>query len=268
MSLRTNSQKTVLITGGSSGIGRELARVFAQAGHSLILIARSKDSLEQTAYDLRNTFGVTVDTLKLDLARPQAGKIIYDWVESRGRVIWCLVNNVGIGNYGKFSAIPLDKERELLELNIALLTELCHRFIPHLKKHGGGKILNVASLAAFQPGPYLTTYYASKAYVLLFSEALTYELKNDHIQVTALCPGPSPTNFFKRANLPSTSKFLRANMTSPQEIAEQGYEGLMKNKTIIIPSFKLRIVPWGARLFPRSIMALISKHLVEHVAKG
>lgn len=265
---KQTKQKTVLITGASSGIGTSFAKVFAEHGYDLFLTGRSEEKLKDIARELKAQHNIKVNYLSLDLASPQAGKKLFEWVTSLSPHLTCLVNNAGMGNYGEFSTVSLEKERELLEVNIGVLTELCHRFIPLMKEQGGGYILNVASMASFQPGSYYATYYASKAYVLLFTESLALEHRHDNIVISALCPGPSPTQFFERAQMASTAPLLRYSMLPPDAVARAGFDGLMKRKTVIIPSKKYLLIPLGSRLFPRTITAKISKKFIEIAAKG
>ncbi len=260
--------KTALITGASAGFGAEFAEVFAREGYDLLLVARSEERLKAVSSKVNSTYGRKVKILALDLTTEDSGKKVFAWAQKQAPSVDCLVNNAGIGNYGRFAEIPLEKERELLELNIGVLTELCHRFIPLMIKQGGGRILNVASLAAFQAGAYYATYYASKAYVLLFTEALGLEYKKDKVIISALCPGPSPTSFFEKSKMADTSWLFRTQMIPPKQVAEAGYKGLMAGRDIIIPSKKYFIVPLSARLFPRWLMARINKRLVEIIAKG
>ncbi len=261
-----NSKRYVLITGASSGFGTEFARVFGRRGYPLFLTGRDQKRLISIAKEIRDSYGVDVRTMRIDLTTPDAGGKLFKWVKLQNVRLYCLVNNAGIGNYGKFADNSLAKERELVELNIGIVTELCHRSIPVMLKAGGGKILNVASLAAFQPGPFYATYYASKAFVLCLTEALALEYRKENISFSALCPGPSPTRFFERALMIPT-KFLKLQFMHPQKVAEIGYKGLMEDKIIIIPGVKNRIVPLGSRLLPRPVVAYISKKFVEWSAK-
>ncbi len=261
-------RQVALITGASTGIGREFARIFARHGHDLLLIANVEKQLKTVAQELSQTTSVKVDILCLDLTHPLAGEKITKYIEKQGLRVSILVNNAGIGNYGKFSSVPWEKQKHLLDLNIGALTELCHRMIRHMQKHGGGKILNVASMAGFGPGPYWATYYASKAYVLLFTEALREEYRKDNIVISAVCPGPSPTMFLPKAPMSDSSRLMRTFMVPPARIAELGYQGFMKGKDIIIPGLIFRLVPLGARLLPRRWITKISRILVEIAAKG
>jgi short-subunit dehydrogenase len=216
---------------------------------------------------MKEKYGVVVHTLELDLTDLSAGEKIMAYIEREGLRVTHLVNNAGMGIFGKFADVALKTQRVLLELNMGILTELCHRIIPHMIAKGGGRILNVASMAAFQPGPYYATYYASKGYVLLLSEALREEYARDGIVVSTMCPGPSPTNFFKDHPKIANSWLMNLYMLAPAKIAEIGYRGLMKGKRIIIPGAIFHFVPFGSRFVPRSVVAKLSAKLVEVATK-
>lgn len=262
------NQKTVaLITGASSGFGREFARIFAREGHNVLLISNVEKDLKKVAKEAQKT-GVEASYLCLDLTDRNAAAKIMTYIRKRNLRISVLVNNAGVGNYGKFADVPLKKQLGLLDLNMRILTELCHLIIPHMIKNGGGRILNVASMASFQPGPYYATYYASKGYVLLLTEAMREEYRKDKLVISALCPGPSPTNFFHEAPRLPSSWVMRASMVPPSAVAEAGYRGVMRGKDVIIPGLIFHIIPWGARLFPRKFMTRISRIMVEIAARG
>ena len=262
------SSQTTLITGASSGIGHAFAKEFAKHGYNLLLTARNKDDLSKTAEEMRSTYHVNVEVLSLDLNKPKSCQDLFDWATSQERPVTCLVNNAGMGNYGKYEEIPWKKEEELLRVNIMVVSELCHLFIPYFLKNKQGKILNIASMASFQPGPLFTTYYASKAYVLNFTEALALENKHTPLTISAVCPGPSPTNFFTKANFPASSLLMRTSMLPPEKVAKAGYSGLMRKKTVIIPSVKYALIPVGSRVFPRKTVTRISKKFIDIAAKG
>ena len=262
------TRQVALITGASTGIGREFARIFAHHGHDLLLISNVEKQLKSITQEILQNTSVKVATLHLDLTHASAGEKISNYIEKNGLRVSILVNNAGVGNYGKFSSVPWEKQKHLLDLNMGALTELCYRMIPHMLKHGGGKILNVASMAGFAPGPYYATYYASKAFVLHLTEALREEYRNDNIVISAVCPGPSPTDFFSKAPMSDSSSLMRAFMLHPARIAELGYRGLMRGRNIIIPGLIFWLVPWGVRLLPRRWITRISRIMVEIAAKG
>lgn len=265
---RKTSEKTVLITGASSGFGLEFAKIFAREQYDVILISRPRGVLKKIAKDLSTSYGVSAHVYEADLSIPGAADKLHGWVKKEGLTVDCLINNVGIGIYGKFVENSLDRERELIQLNITLLTELCHIFIPEMIKRGGGHVLNIASIAAFQPGPYYATYFASKAYVLLFSEALAVEYEKDNVVISALCPGPASTRFFEKARMSQDSMILKSSLEDPKVVAEAGYEGLMKGKQIIIPGLKNKVISSGYRILSRRAMVKITQKIIENAARG
>lgn len=245
--------QTALVTGASRGIGYELARKFAEDEYDLVLVARSEDRLEEIADEFENDHGVSATVLPKDLSVPGAPDELYDEVAAEGIEIDVLVNNAGIGTYGRFHENDLDGELDLLNINVVAPTHLTRLFLDDMVGNGeGGKILNVASTAAFQPGPLMATYYASKAYLLWFSEGIKEELKDSNVTVTALCPGPVDTGFQERAEM-EESKIAKGSLDDPATVAEAGYKGLMKGKTMVIPGMRYKLLPLLVRLTPRSI---------------
>lgn len=244
--------KTALVTGASGGIGYELAQLLARDGYELILAARSIDKLSEIKADFESRYGVAVTAVKSDLSKPHAAKSLMDSVE--GRDIDVLINNAGFGDFGEFWDCDIDKQTDMLNLNIIALTELTHAALPYMRKAGGGMILNVASLGAFQPGPLMSVYYASKAYVLSFSEALHKEMKKSRagIKVSALCPGPTKTNFAEAAELGMSGLFVNLNVASAAGVARYGYKSLKKNKAVAIPGLSNKLAAFAVRLMPRS----------------
>ncbi|WDP85634.1 MAG: SDR family oxidoreductase [Desulfobacter sp.] len=253
--------KTALITGASTGIGYELSKIFSKNGYNLVLVARSQDRLEKLASKIGRQNKVQVDIIVKDLSQADAAKEVYDQIQKGNIKIDVLVNNAGIGIGGKFSETPLEQELNLIALNITSLAYLCKRFAGDMVKNGQGKILNVASTEAFQPGPYMSNYYASKAYVIMLSEGLNLELKKDGITVTALCPGPTKTNFFNRADIKGSYLANSPHMMSPKTVAELGFAGLMKGKTIVIPGLINKLLAFSVRLTPRCLISYITGYL-------
>lgn len=253
------NNQTALVTGGSSGIGLALAKVFAKNKYNLVLVARKQEELEKAAADLRKDFGVDVKIFAVDLSGAQAPKQVFDFCESQNIAIDVLVNNAGFAVYGKFNEIELPRQLVLIDLNIRTLTELTHLFLPQMIAKKQGKILNVASTAAFQPGPQMAIYYASKAYVLSFSEALRNELQELGIAVTALCPGGTKTNFQQTSGDFTTTRLLKKmRLMSADEVAEIGFMALMKNKSMVIPGFRNKVLAFLTRLSPRNLNTKIS----------
>jgi len=243
-------RKTVLITGASSGIGYELALVFARNNYDLVLVARSGEKLKSMAREFRADYGVHTKVIPTDLSVPDSAAQVFEEIENSGIEIDVLINNAGIGNCGFFHETELAKDMQLLQLNIVTLTHLTKLVARKMVARQSGKILNVASTGAYQAGPLIATYYASKAYVLSFSEALANELKPFNIQVTTLCPGATKTEFAKRAGKGD----LRVAM-APRRVAEIGYRGLMKNKRIVIPGKLNKVLVLMTRILPRRVSA-------------
>jgi uncharacterized protein len=249
-----------LITGASGGIGRELARIFAREHYDVVLVARSQARLDEVAVELRSSHGIQVDVIAKDLASPGAPAEIERQV---GRVD-VLVNNAGFGLYGKFTEFPPEDELGLMHLNMDALVLLTRLFLPGMIEAGSGRILNVASTAAFQPGPLMALYYASKAFVLHFSEAIANELKGTGVTVTVLCPGPTETGFQARAAM-EDSRLVRMGMMSAKAVAEKGYRGLMRGKTIVIPGVRNKIMAQSVRFSPRKLVTTIARKVQDKV---
>jgi uncharacterized protein len=252
------TERVTLITGASSGIGAELARVFASKGHRLALVARRADRLEALAGQIGASGGAAPIVIPCDLEQADAGDKIAAVLAAAGVEVEYVINNAGFGKFGR--AIKLDRAEQLgiITVNIRAMTELSLRFSDSLIKHRGG-ILNVGSLAGFLPGPGMAVYYASKAYVLSFTEALHEELGPLGVRVTALCPGPVPSEFQARAGFRPGFDSAVLNV-SPADVALAGYRGLMANKRAVLPGLGVKIVPFLLRFFPRGfILAAVGK---------
>jgi hypothetical protein len=241
-----------LVTGASSGIGLELARLLAGRKRNLYLVARSADRLNEAADELKGTFGVDVRQVAVDLTLPDAIDRIADAVAADDAVIDFLVNNAGVGLLGRFHETRVDEQRDLIRLNVETLVGLTHRFIPQMIKRRTGAVLNVASMAAFTPGPLMASYYASKAFVLSFSESLAAELREYGITVTALCPGPVPTGFQSRAGFPQAGKTSLPSI-SAQKVARIGLKGVESGKRVVIPGIMNKVLAAASRVVPRSL---------------
>lgn len=241
-----------LITGSSSGIGRELARVFAEHGHHLVLIARRGDRLQDLAGELRRKHGVEIRCFDSDLTATGTVEQIAAALEKAGIAIDCLVNNAGIGHAGPFSQQSLDTDLQVLELNVRVPVELCRRLLPGMLERGKGRILNVASTGAFQPGPRLALYYASKAFLLSFSEALSRELRDSGVTVTALCPGSTQSEFHVRAGMSHFRTIFKRKLPTSAEVARYGYQALMQGRPVAIHGGLNRILVFSTRFLPRS----------------
>lgn len=253
---------TALITGASSGIGLELAKLFAADGHDLILVARSNDALEKLAQELTGKHNVKARVLPVDLSLSSASNQIYEQLS--GVEVEFLINNAGFGTFGMVAETKESSLLEMMQVNIVALTQLTRLFLPGMIKRKRGRILNVASTAAFQPGPLMAVYYASKAYVLSFSEALANETKGTGVTVTALCPGPTLTGFQKRAHM-EDSNLVSGNLPvmDAAGVARIGYHAMMKGKTLVIPGMTNRLLAFSVRLGPRKLVTAIARHLQE-----
>lgn len=227
---------SVLITGASSGIGLELAKVFARHQYNLIIACRSKEKMDILKQELEAKYKIKVHVCKVDLSLEDSADFLYDEVQALGEKVEILVNNAGAGYVGEFAEAESNADLSMIGLNMTNLTLLTKYFAREMIKEGRGKILNVASTGAYHPGPYTAVYYATKAYVLSFSEALWVELKPYNITVSALCPGATKTNFAARAG-----KQDPAIAMSPQFMAEAAYKGLMKGKRVIVPGLRNKL---------------------------
>ena len=251
---KTGRTETALITGASTGIGYELARLFARNGYDLILISQNQERLSQAVAKLLKTYRISIHTLTIDLSLSDSPKEIYRQLQRESRSVDILVNNAGYGVYGEFSRTDLEEELRMMQLNMVSLTHLTKLFLGDFLARNRGRILNVASTAGFLPGPYMAVYYASKAYVLSFSEALASELQGSKVCVTTLAPGPTNTEFLKRP-LIQGSRPQRLPITMDAEtVARAGYHGLMKGKPVVIPGLVNKLLTFSIRLGPRSMV--------------
>jgi len=241
--------KTALITGASSGIGKELAYLFAQDQYNLILVARSENTLKEIAKECETKFSVNVNVIAHDLSIPNSGVELAEKVKSLGLKVDALVNNAGFGDYGDFAQADFKKGIDMIQLNIVNLTELSLIYSKEMVERNEGGILNVASTAAFQPLPKMGIYAASKAYVLHLTEAMHFEVKNTNVHVTALCPGATKTGFEKAADMDGSKLFDSAVMDA-KTVAKAGYNGLKKNKMYVIPGVKNKVLSFLTDMTP------------------
>jgi short-subunit dehydrogenase len=241
-----------LITGASSGIGLELARVFAAHGHELVLVARRKDRLDELAIEIAATGRPRPTVLTADLERREGAAKIAAELATRALEPAFVVNNAGFGLSGAAGALSRDEQLGMIDLNVRALTELSLMFVDSLAHHRGG-ILNVASIAAFLPGPGMAVYYATKAYVLSFTEALHHELSSRGVRVTALCPGPVPTEFQARSQMQLNSA-ARSLELPPNRVAQIGYDGLMRGKRVVIAGIGNKIAVSFLRFVPNTLL--------------
>lgn len=255
---------TALITGASAGIGYELAEIFAQHGHNLVLVARSEDKLQSMALQFAIKYKVYTKVIAADLSEHEAPAKVMAQLKQEGTKVDVLVNNAGFGYYGAFRESDLQQELDMMQLNMVSLTHLCKLFLEQLPKGRSGKIMNVSSTAAFPPaGPFMAVYYASKAYVQSFSEALAAELEDSNVTVTTLSPGPTETNFKDRANLKGSGFFKKKSIADARSVAIAGYEGMMKGEVVVIPGLKNKLVVQAMGLVPRSILRSMVKKVQE-----
>jgi len=256
---------TVLITGASSGIGLELARIFAAHGYDVILAARHEDRLRALAAEL--TGQVRAHVVPVDLAAAGAAASLVERVQALGVDVDVLVNNAGFGLYGAFIETSLDTELSMIRLNIVALTELTKRLLPAMVARKRGRILNVASTAAFFPGPLTAVYYATKAYVLSFSEAIANELEGTGVTVTALCPGPTESGFQAAARLEESKLVAGRKLPTSREVAQEGYDALMSGKAVAVAGLSNKVQVLAPRLFPRRMIASVVRAAQERRIK-
>ena len=258
----TTRKLTALVTGASGGIGEELARLFAADGHDLVLVARSEEKLNGLAGELSAKHNVTARVVASDLARAEAPREIFNEMEREGVTVDALVNNAGIGSWGLFAETDLSRELELLQINVVALTHMTKLFLPAMIARGRGYVCNVASTAAFQPGPLMAVYYASKAYVLSLTEALANECEGTGVRVSALCPGPTETGFVAAAGMSESKLFDRGAM-SARDVAVAGYKGLLAGKTLVIPGARNALLARTVGFMPRKLVTKVVRGIQE-----
>jgi len=254
---------TALITGASSGIGLELVRVFAANGTDVILSARSEDKLVALAKEVTEEHGVKAEVIVSDLSVQGAAQGLYDAVKTGGWTVDYLVNNAGFGVFGVFTETDWESEEAMLNVNIVALTHLTKLFVPDFVRRGSGRIMNVASTASFQPGPLMAAYFASKAYVLSFSSALSNELKGTGVTVTALCPGATETGFQDAAGAKGSRLFDTRKLPTGADVAVYGYRKMMQGKRVAVHGLINRILAQSNRLAPRALSMAITRKLIE-----
>lgn len=254
-------KKTALITGASSGIGYALATEFAKNGYDLILIAEKTGKLKRHADKIRGEYEIDVTEIAKDLTQPTAAQEIYDGLA--GKKVDALVNNAGVGQKEKFHESGIEKDLTIIHLNIEALIRLTKLFVKDMIARGDGKILNLGSVAGFQPGPLLAVYHASKAFVVSFSESLAKELEDTGVSVTVLCPGPTDTQFFKRADMENARILEDGIVMEPEKVAKIGFDALMNEERVVIPGMSNKILTFTRRLIPQSMQASIHKKFYE-----
>jgi short-subunit dehydrogenase len=255
--------ETALITGSSSGIGLHLAREFSEHGHPVVLVAPVEAELRTIAQTLRSDGGPEPIVLAKDLEQPEAAQEIFDELQRRGVTIDILVNNAGHGYSGKFHEITIQQDLSMVQLNINAVLRLTKLFLPPMLARKRGRILNTASVAGFEPGPLLAVYHATKAFVLSLSEALATELEETGVTLTALCPGPTDTDFFPKADMMETRAFQHA--MAPQDVAKAGYKACMEGERIIIPGGMNKVLVGVRRILSSDAQAHMNKKFYEEL---
>jgi uncharacterized protein len=257
------TRQLALVTGASSGIGADLARELAQGGHDLVLAARGADKLRALGDELEKTHAIRAHVIAADLAEPNAAETLVAELARRQLNVDILVNNAGYALYGPFAETDAADELRMIQLNIVALTQLTKLLVPGMLARKQGRILNVASTAAFQPGPLMAVYYASKAYVLSFSEALANECAGSGVTVTALCPGPTRTGFQARANMEKSKLVSGKEIMTSAAVARIGYRALMKGKAVVIPGASNKMMAQAVRFLPRSTVTKLVRSAQE-----
>lgn len=247
-----------LVTGASSGLGRELARLFAAAGHDLVLVARREPKLRELQEELQERHGITAQVLTADLADPAAPATIEAALEDRP--VDYLVNNAGFGTTGPFTTLDRARELAMIQVNVTSLVDLTHRFAARMRERGRGRVLNIASTAGFQPGPGMATYFATKAYVLSFTEALAHELRGTGVTATVHCPGATATEFAQEAGNDKTLLF-RLSVADATSVARHAYRSMMKGRVVAIPGILNWLAAQAVRLGPRFLVRFIAARL-------
>ena len=253
---------TALVTGASAGIGEAFANLLAAEGFDLILTARRAERLRVLSASLTERHGVKVSGISADLADPAGPQRLYDELNEAGQTIDLLVNNAGFGGVGRFEALDQVRQREMIDVNVSALTRLAGLMLPGMKARARGGIINVASTAAFQAGPFMAVYYASKAYVLSFSEALSEECRGTGVTVSCLCPGVTATEFFETAGFGDLPLY-RLGMMDAARVARLGYDGWRSGRAIVLPGLRNQVLVWGSRVLPRPVTRRAIRFLQE-----
>ncbi len=256
-------KNTALITGASSGIGKDLARIHAEKGGDVIIIARREEKLNALKQELETAYDIEVQVIVKDLTDSNACEEIYSKVAESGTEVEYLINNAGFGGHGKFHEQDPGYQQQMIDLNIKALTKLTRLFLPGMVERNSGRILQVASTAGLVPGPLQAVYFATKSYVLSLSQAIAEEVSDTNVTCTALCPGATDTEFVEQANLEGTN-LIESGMETSRSVAEKGYNAMMKGKLIEITDFKLKItLDWIVPLMPRKLVLKTSQKTQE-----
>lgn len=253
--------KTTLITGASSGIGMELAHVFAEKDHDLLITARREERLIELKQKLESNYGIAVSVLPLDLAERDAPQALFDFAQQNNLTVDILINNAGVGDFGMFHKSDWDWQERMIDLNMKSLTHLTHLFLPLMTELDRAYIMNVASNAAFQPGPLMSVYYATKHYVLTFSEAIANELQDTGVTVTTLCPGPTKSEFQETASMQKSRLVNLMPLPDSRQVAEYGYNVLMNGKRVAVHGFMNKVFSVAVRLIPKRLVTSIVRKM-------
>lgn len=248
--------KTALITGASSGIGEKFARELAAKKTDLVLVARSQDKLEKLATELSKTYQVQVEVIVQDLTETAAGQSVFNQIQEKGLIIDLLINNAGFGDYGAFCDRPLSKQMAMVQLNISAVVELTGLFLPAMQQRGSGAVINISSIAGFQPIPYMSVYAATKAFILSFSEALWAENKDRGVKILAVCPGPTESEFFNRADFPDAATGPNGGtMATADKVVQETFKALEKgHSNVVTGGFANQVIVNLPRLIPRDLL--------------
>ncbi len=265
MNVQSNSykMKTALITGASSGIGLELAKIHAQKGDNLVLVARSEQKLNDLKKELESQYNITAKVIALDLSKTESAHQLFDLTEEKNIKVDYLINNAGFGDFEEFHKSDLNKALEMIDLNIKSLTILSKLYLDGMLERKSGKIMQLASTASFQPGPLMAVYYATKHYVLAFSEAIAEELKDSGVTVTALCPGPTASGFQNASDLGDSKLVKDKKLPTSAVVAKYGYKAMMKGRRVAIHGFQNKLMAFSVRFTPRSWVTALVKKLSE-----
>ncbi len=253
--MSTEQSKNVLITGATSGIGYELAKLFANDKYNLVIVARNDDELSKTAFELQQQYGVTVTTIAKDLFKREAAFELYDEVKAKGIQIDVLVNDAGQGIYGEFVNTDINRELDIIQLNISSLVTLTKSFLKDMVARKQGSILNLASVASRIPGPWQSVYHGTKAFVLSFTEAIRSENKDNGVVITALMPGATDTDFFNKAGMQDSKAVKEGSLSSPADVAKDGYDALNANEDKVVSGFKNKLQVAMSNLMPDTLVA-------------
>ncbi|MBT1701796.1 SDR family NAD(P)-dependent oxidoreductase [Chryseosolibacter indicus] len=265
--MKNDKQQYALVTGGTSGIGYELAKLLAKDGYNLVIVARTQSDLQRVANEFTQQFGVQVDTVSIDLFNPENAFALYHQIESKNIKIDILVNDAGQGEYGEFLDTDIRKELNIIDLNISSLVVLTKLFVKDMVARGSGRILNLSSIASKTPGPWQSVYHGTKAFVQSFTEAIRSELKDSGVTVTSLLPGATDTNFFVKAGMENSKMVQETKLSDPAEVARDGYKALMSGDDMVVSGLKNKLQVGMANVTPDAKAADMMKKQQEPVSQ-